>query len=102
MPKSERARRAGSGLGTIRQRPDGRWEYRFSVKREDGTSSRKSVYGASQKETVTEGKKLEEQYRKGLVPKRDGRTFGGFAQDWYAAKPAQAGPVTPLDGIGSS
>lgn len=78
--------RGGNGLGTIRQRSNGRWEYRFSVKNDDGTSSQKSVYGATQKEAVTQGKKLEELYRRGLVAKKDNRTFGTFAQDWYSRK----------------
>lgn len=78
--------RNGNGLGTVRQRSNGRWEYRFTVKNEDGTSSQKSVYGATQKEAVNKGKKLEEQYAKGLVAKKDGRTFGEFAKEWLERK----------------
>lgn len=40
------------GGGTIRQRPDGRWEGRFTVGRDPGTGKQvqRSVYGATQKE----------------------------------------------------
>lgn len=40
------------GGGTIRQRPDGRWEARFTVGRDPGTGKQiqRSVYGATQKE----------------------------------------------------
>ncbi len=44
MPRKSNTR-AAHGSGTIRQRPDGRWEARFFV-----NGQRKSVYGATQKE----------------------------------------------------
>ena len=45
-------KRAAQGGGTIRQRPDGRWEARFTVGRDPGTGKQiqKSVYGATQQE----------------------------------------------------
>ena len=44
--------RAAAGAGSIRQRPDGRWEGRLSLGADPGTGKqiRKSVYGATQKE----------------------------------------------------
>lgn len=44
--------RSAAGAGSIRQRPDGRWEARFSLGADPGTGKqiRKSVYGATQKE----------------------------------------------------
>jgi len=44
--------RAAAGAGSIRQRPDGRWEARFTVGRDPGTGKQiqRSVYGATQKE----------------------------------------------------
>ena len=47
MPK-----RGAQGNGTIRQRPDGRWEARYTAGRDPGTGKqvRKSIYGATQKE----------------------------------------------------
>lgn len=44
--------RAAAGDGTIRRRPDGRWECRFIVGHDPGTGKqiRRSVYGKTQKE----------------------------------------------------
>ena len=44
--------RGARGGGTIRQRPDGRWEARFTVGRDPGTGKQvqRSVYGSTQKE----------------------------------------------------
>lgn len=44
--------RAAAGAGSIRQRPDGTWEARFSMGNDPGTGKpiRKSVYGKTQKE----------------------------------------------------
>ncbi len=42
--------RAAAGSGTIRQRPDGLWEARFTYLDELGAKKRKSVYGHTQKE----------------------------------------------------
>lgn len=51
MPRKKNSR-AAQGAGTIRQRPDGRWEARFLVGHDLATGKpiRKSVYGATQKE----------------------------------------------------
>jgi len=46
------AKRNAHGSGTIRQRPDGRWEARYTTGRHPGTGKQlqKSVYGATQAE----------------------------------------------------
>ena len=46
------AKKAAKGGGTIRQRPDGRWEARYTVGRDPGTGKQiqRSVYGSTQKE----------------------------------------------------
>ena len=46
------ARKAANGAGSIRQRPDGRWEARYIVGINPGTGAyiRKSVYGKTQRE----------------------------------------------------
>ena len=48
------AKKAVAGNGSIRQRPDGRWEGRVSLGR-DGSGKRlsKSFYGDTQKEVAT-------------------------------------------------
>lgn len=50
MPR--KTTKSAKGGGTIRQRPDGRWEARFTVGRDPGTGKQiqRSVYGATQKE----------------------------------------------------
>ena len=49
---ASKSTRAAQGGGTIRQRPDGRWEARFTVGRDPGTGKQiqRSVYGSTQKE----------------------------------------------------
>ena len=50
MPNNKTTR-AASGRGSIRQRPDGRWEARLTLGYDEGTGKRKtlSIYGATQK-----------------------------------------------------
>ena len=50
MPR--KSTRNAQGGGTIRQRPDGRWEARFTVGRDPGTGRQvqRSVYGSTQRE----------------------------------------------------
>lgn len=43
-------RRGAQGTGNIRQRPDGRWEARYTYQDEFGATKRGSVYGATQRE----------------------------------------------------
>lgn len=51
MPRKQNTRSA-QGAGTIRQRPDGRWEARYTLGRDPGTGKQvqKSIYGSTQKE----------------------------------------------------
>ena len=51
MPNNKTTRTA-AGSGSIRQRPDGRWEARLTLGYDEGTGRRKtlSIYGATQKE----------------------------------------------------
>lgn len=44
------AKRSAQGAGSIRKRPDGKWEARFTYKDELGQTKRKSVYGKTQTE----------------------------------------------------
>jgi len=52
MPIRKSNTRAAQGSGTIRQRPDGRWEARYTVGRDPGTGKQvqKSVYADTQAE----------------------------------------------------
>ena len=52
MPRKSNTRRA-QGEGTIRQRPDGRWEARYTVGRDgSGKQVRRSIYGDTEKEVL--------------------------------------------------
>ena len=57
MPR--KSTRNAQGGGTIRQRPDGRWEARITLGRDPGTGKQrqKSIYGATQKEVLQKMKK---------------------------------------------
>ncbi len=44
------SKKSAAGSGTIRQRPDGRWEARFTFVDDLGQTKRKSIYGDTQKE----------------------------------------------------
>lgn len=48
------------GGGSIRKRPDGRWEARYTVGRDPGTGKQiqKSVYGSTQKEVQQKMQKI--------------------------------------------
>ena len=51
-----RKTKGAKGGGTIRQRPDGRWEARYTLGIDPGTGKQiqKSVYGKTQKEVAAE------------------------------------------------
>ena len=61
MPNNK-ATRTAAGSGSIRQRPDGRWEARLTLGYDEGKGKRKtlSIYGATQKEVK---KKMTEKLR---------------------------------------
>lgn len=52
MPNNKTTRTA-AGSGSIRQRPNGRWEARLTLGYDEGTGKRKtlSIYGATQKKS---------------------------------------------------
>lgn len=55
MPNNKTTRTA-AGSGSIRQRPNGRWEARLTLGYDEGTGKRKtlSIYGATQKRSQKE------------------------------------------------
>lgn len=55
-----KTRRNARGLGSIRQRPDGRWEGRLTIGKDPGTGKQvqRSVYGDTQKEVLQALQKL--------------------------------------------
>lgn len=91
--------KAASGTGSTRLRKNGHWEYRFTATDADGVKKQWSAYGKTQKEAISKGKKLEEQYTKGLVARKDGRTFGDFADEWLQRKTRTGKAKTTLDSL---
>jgi len=55
-----------------RKRKDGRWEYRFYVRGEDGVTLRRvSLFGRSAEEALKKGRELQMKHERGLVPAKD-------------------------------
>ena len=73
-------KRRGNGEGTIRQRPDGRWEARLTIHNE-GKASLKSVYGKTRKEVQAKMKVAERVAERGLAASD---TLGAQVTDWLA------------------
>ncbi|MFR4340008.1 site-specific integrase [Subdoligranulum sp. APC924/74] len=85
MPNNKTTR-AASGRGSIRQRPDGRWEARLTLGYDEGTGKRKtlSIYGATQKEVK---KKMTEKLRQldtNTYIADDKRTLAQYLDTWFA------------------
>jgi integrase len=78
-----------------RKRKDGRWEYRFYARGEDGVTLRRvSVFASSAEEALKKGRELQLKHERGLVPTKDPRTFGSFAEGWLQRKAATKAPKT--------
>ena len=68
-----RKTKGAKGGGTIRQRPDGRWEARYTLGIDPGTGKQiqKSVYGKTQKEAAQK----RDEYLEGIAVHADARTM---------------------------
>lgn len=79
MPK-----RGASGGGSIRKRPDGRWEGRYTVGRNPGTGKqvRHSIYGGSQKEVREKLNKLTGDVDSGSYTEPNKLTVSGWFDVW--------------------
>lgn len=75
-------KRRGKGEGSIRQRPDGRWEARVDLGYEDGTRKQKSVYGKTRGEVVTKLRGVQRQLDDNLPVTSDRLTVEKFLQRW--------------------
>lgn len=81
MP-SKRANREGS----IRQRPDGRWEARYTVGRDPGTGKQvqRSIYGATQQEVAKELRKVTTAIDNDAYSEPSRMTVGQWLDTWHA------------------
>jgi integrase len=80
MPKKT-GKRANSE-GSIRQRPDGRWEARIRYRDADGISRRKSYFGETQREALAKLTEARKQQAQGVAPIDQRITFGKYLTQW--------------------
>src|SRR5919206_4115928 len=89
-PARARSRRRGHGEGSIRQRPDGRWEGALTIGQDNGRQKRRYVYGKTRREVVDKLDSLRGSVREGLALAPGRQTVGGFLDDWLVeAEPAR-------------
>ena len=82
MPRKNTKNAKGSG--TIRQRPDGRWEARFTVGRDPGTGkqAQRSVYGSTQKEVRQKLAQITAAIDSGTYQARNKITVSSWFREW--------------------
>lgn len=78
------AKKSASGGGSIRQRPDGRWEARFTVGRDPGTGKQiqRSVYGSTQREARQKLAQAVAEIDKGTYQPPSKLTVGQWLDVW--------------------
>ena len=88
--------RAAQGAGSIRQRPDGRWEARYTAGRDPGTGKQvqKSVYGATQKEVLKQLQQIQTDIERGVFLEPSRLTVGQWLDIWLAEYLDSAKPAT--------
>ncbi|MCL2495163.1 MAG: site-specific integrase [Oscillospiraceae bacterium] len=84
--KEKKTNRAAQGEGSIRQRPDGRWEARFTIGRDPGTGKQiqKSVYGATEKDVVAKKRQALAAVDAGTFKEPSRVTVGQWMDVWIA------------------
>lgn len=81
MPK-----RNAQGAGSIRQRPDGRWEARYTAGRNPGTGRQiqRSIYGATQKEVLQKLQEVHQALENGTYTQPTRMTVAQWLDIWAA------------------
>lgn len=84
MPR--KSTRSAQGGGTIRQRPDGRWEARYTVGRDPGTGKQiqRSVYGSTQKEVRQKLAQITAAIDKGTYQTPNKVTVAEWMAEWLS------------------
>lgn len=92
MPK----RRNAQGAGTIRQRPDGRWEARYTIGRDGGTGRQiqKSVYGKTQKEVLKKLQQVSVDIENGVYTEPSKMTVSEWLDIWLNEYTGNLKPYT--------
>jgi len=82
MPR--KTTRNASGSGSIRQRPDGRWEARVTIGTNPGTGKpiRRSIYGVTQKEVRQQMTAILRDLDRGTYQAPNKITVSGWFQEW--------------------
>lgn len=74
--------RKSNGEGTIRQRPDGRWELRATLEDATGKKQRISIYGATRKEVTTKRDALKNEEAAGILAAPNRHTVDTYLTAW--------------------
>lgn len=90
------ANRNAKGMGTIRQRQDGRWEARYTLGRDPGTGKQiqKSIYGKSRKEAQQKLIRTMIAIEDGLYAPPSKLTLGEWLDIWLAEYTGGLKPLT--------
>lgn len=109
MPRKANTR-AASGAGSIRQRPDGRWEARVTVGNDPGTGKpiRRSIYGEKQAAVRKQMTAILREIDRGTYLTPQKTTVAQWLDEWldtFAAnkiKPTTSFTIRPVSRITSS
>lgn len=97
MPRRTNTRGAQGG-GSIRQRPDGRWEARYTVGRDPGTGRQvqRSIYGATQAEVRKALQKATTAIDEGIYVEPSKLTLAKWLDIWLDEYTADLKPLTVI------
>lgn len=81
---ASKTKRNAQGNGTIRQRPDGRWEARYTLGRNPGTGKQiqKSIYGKTQAEVRKKLQAIEVDIENGVYAEPTKMTVANWLEIW--------------------
>lgn len=90
------SKRNAGGAGTIRQRPDGRWEARYTIGRDPGTGKQKqrSIYGATQNEVLKKLQQVQSDLNNEIYTEPSKLTVGAWLDIWLQDYTAHLKPST--------
>lgn len=90
-------KKSADGSGSIRQRPDGRWEGRFTYTDDLGQKRRKSIYGGSQEEVRRQLTKITNAVDEGLYRAQKRYTLNQWFDEWLSLYSVAWKPSTKDD-----
>jgi integrase len=93
-PMTNRRGRRSNGEGSIRQRPNGRWEARFAAVDSAGKLHRRSYFAATRVEAERELRAALTQRDAGTMPPGPRETVAHFLQQWLTGSRSRVRPRT--------